>query len=220
VAGAEVMVAIGDTGVGMSDEIRERAFEPFFTTKRSGAGTGLGLSMVYGFVTQSGGHIEISSEPGIGTTVRIYLPRALTDAPSEEASPVLPTAPAGKETILVVEDDADVREYVVNVLELLGYSVIEAGDGPSALALLDANNVDVDLMFTDVVLPGGMSGKDVADAAQKDRPDLKVLFTSGYSEDVIVHHGRLDEGVDLLPKPYTQKHLAQRIRQALGGAQD
>ena len=220
VAGADVMVAISDTGAGMSDEIRKRAFEPFFTTKRSGAGTGLGLSMVYGFVKQSGGHIEISSEPGIGSTVRIYLPKALTDAPSEEKSPILPTAPAGKETILVVEDDADVREYVVNVLELLGYSVIEAGDGPSALALLDANNFDVDLMFTDVVLPGGMSGKDVADAAQKDRPDLKVLFTSGYSEDVIVHHGRLDEGVDLLPKPYAQKHLAQRIRQALGGAQD
>ncbi len=215
--GEYVMVAVGDTGSGMSAEIRERAFEPFFTTKRAGAGTGLGLSMTYGFVEQSGGHIEISSAPGSGSTVSIYLPRALSDACTESAVRIPRSAPSGKESILVVEDDAEVREYVVNMLGLLGYSVIEAGDGPSALALLDINNTEVDLMFTDVVMPGGMSGKDVAEAAQKRRPGLKVLFTSGYSEDIIVHDGRLDEGVDLLPKPYTRERLAQRIRQALTG---
>jgi PAS domain S-box-containing protein len=213
--GQYVSIAVSDTGVGMDAQTVAQAFEPFFTTKPVGKGTGLGLSQVYGFVKQSGGHVKIYSEVGHGTTVKIYLPR-LTATDQEEAD--APNAPVPEavadETILVLEDDDDVRTYSVEILRELGYRVVEAHDGPSALRLLERQS-RVDLLFTDVVLPGGMTGAQVAAQAHVMRPGLKVLFTTGYARNAIVHHGRLDKGVQLITKPFAAADLAAKVRDVL-----
>jgi len=209
-----VMVAVSDTGSGMTKEVLARAFEPFFTTKEVGRGTGLGLSMVYGFVKQSGGHVTICSEPRGGTTVKLYFPRyrGSVPVPAMEVESVVPRA-SREEVVLVVEDNAEVRTYSVMVLTELGYRVLEAHNADSALALIDSAP-RVDLLFTDVVLPG-RSGKQLADEARIRRPGLRVLYTTGYSRDAIVHHGRLDAGVQLISKPFTFEELAKRIRDLL-----
>jgi PAS domain S-box-containing protein len=212
--GQYVMISVSDTGVGMPSHVAERAFDPFFTTKAAGKGSGLGLSMVYGFVKQSGGHIKIYTEAGEGTTVRLYLPRARADArPAAAPGPVAEIV-GGHEHILVVEDDGLVREHLISQLKGLGYRVSGAGSGKEALDML-ARLPDVDLLFTDVVMPGGMNGRQLADAALRERPGLKVLFTCGYTENAIVHHGRLDRGVQLLSKPYRRQELAAKLRRVL-----
>lgn len=219
--GQYVMVAVSDTGVGIAPEYVGRVVEPFFTTKEKGRGTGLGLSMVYGFVKQSRGHVSIYSELGQGTTVKMYLPRAQAQVqlapPQAQALAQMPVD-GGTDTVLLVEDDELVRRYAASQLVSLGYAVIEAADGPGALRILaqDAAQV-IDLLFTDVVMPGGMNGRQLADAARRLRPDLSVLFTSGYTENALVHHGRLDAGVLLLGKPYRRAELARRVRDALHG---
>jgi PAS domain S-box-containing protein len=216
--GQYVAICVSDTGSGMDPGTVQRVFEPFFTTKDVGKGTGLGLSMVYGFVKQSGGHVKIYSEPGEGTTVRIYLPRLHGIFAEEEQADEAPVPEGTRdETILVCEDDDDVRAYSVEVLRELGYRVIEAHDGPSALRLLQRQEARVDLLFTDVVLPGGMTGAVLADEAVRLRPGLKVLFTTGYARNAIVHHGRLDPGVELITKPFTYADLASRVREILDG---
>lgn len=217
--GQYVLIGVSDTGTGMDAEALAHAFEPFFTTKEVGRGTGLGLSMVYGFIKQSGGHVRIYSEPGHGTTVKIYLPRFFGPAGDTSLHPVSALVPQGSqgETVLVCEDDDNVRAYTVEVLRELGYRVIEAGDGPAALAAIDAEPSSIDLLFTDVVLPRGMTGAVLAAEAAQKRPDLKVLFTSGYARNAIVHHGRLDPGVQLLPKPFTYTDLAAKVRDMLDG---
>jgi PAS domain S-box-containing protein len=217
-SGDYVMLAVSDTGTGMSPEVLRRAVEPFFTTKEVGRGSGLGLSMIYGFARQSGGYLKLYSEPGRGTTVRLYLPTAgrRPAAAADAEGPAEATLPRGRETILVVEDDEQVRRVVVANLAGLGYRVLEAGDGPAALEIL-AHEPAVDLLFTDVVMPKDMSGQALAERAQRERPQLKVLFTTGYTQDAIVHAGRLDRGVMLLPKPYSRATLARRIRDALEG---
>ena len=212
--GQYVMLAVTDTGVGIPAENIGQVFDPFFTTKEFGKGTGLGLSMVYGFVKQSGGHIKLYSEAGQGTTVRLYLPRAVqSDETAERRYEVHPSV-GGSETILLVEDDDLVRAHVDGMLRTLGYRVLAAGNGAEAMAIL-ARAPEVDLLFTDVVMPGGMNGRELADAARRIRPDLRVLFTSGYSESAIVHQGRLDPGVQLLSKPYRLAELARRLRRVL-----
>ncbi|WP_368516299.1 ATP-binding protein [Rhizobium sp.] len=214
--GQYVCISISDTGIGMDEETLGRAFEPFFTTKPVGKGTGLGLSQVYGFVKQSAGHVKIYSEVGQGTTVKIYLPRLVAagtaDAESENDAAILDGD--GEETILVLEDDDDVRTYSVEILRELGYRVVEAHDGPSALRLLERQG-RVDLLFTDVVLPGGMTGAQVAEQARELKPGLKVLFTTGYARNAIIHQGRLDKGVKLITKPFSSADLAARIRDVL-----
>jgi len=213
--GQYVMLAVSDTGTGMTHEVLTRAFEPFFTTKDVGHGTGLGLSQVYGFVKQSGGHAKIYSEVGEGTTVKLYLPRLHAEGAAEtEEAPATMAGSAGTETILVVEDDADVRSYTSETLRELGYSVVEATNGATALRALD-DNPDIDLVFTDIGLPGGMNGRKLADAVREKRQGLKVLFTTGYARNAIVHDGRLDPGVDLITKPFTQAALAARLRDIL-----
>jgi signal transduction histidine kinase/CheY-like chemotaxis protein len=214
--GQYVMISVSDTGSGMDEETLRQAFEPFFTTKPVGKGTGLGLSQVYGFVKQSGGHVRIYSELDQGTTVKIYLPRLLRDSAAVHQSSDEEPIPEGQktETILVVEDDHDVRAYSVESLRELGYRVLEAHDGHSALRLL-AQEKNVDLLFTDVVLPAGMTGAQLAAHARGMRPDLKVLFTTGYARNAIVHQGRLDAGVHLLTKPFTFDALAIRVRDVL-----
>ena len=210
--GQYVAISVTDTGAGMPTQVVERAFEPFFTTKETGHGTGLGLSMVYGFVKQSGGHVKIYSEVGQGTTVRVYLPRLSGAAvPEEPAVEEAPPTPGGA-TVLVVEDDPDVRAHSARSLRDLGYAVLEAADGPTALRRL--GEAPVDLLFTDVGLPG-MNGRELVDEALRRRPDLKVLFTTGYARNAIVHHGRLDPGLHLLVKPYTQADLAAKVRRVL-----
>jgi PAS domain S-box-containing protein len=214
--GQYVMVAVADTGTGMTAEVIARAFEPFFTTKALGKGTGLGLSMVYGFVKQSGGHVNIYSELGHGSIVRLYLPRGTGNEQEALAPEEAKAAATGTETILLVEDEELVRSHVGAQLARLGYTVIAVPDGPSALAELNQNK-HVDLLFTDVVMPGGMNGRQVAEEAKKLRPGIKVLFTSGYTENVVVHHGRLDPGVQLLNKPYRMADMARKIRAVLDG---
>ncbi|WP_224249319.1 response regulator [Hyalangium gracile] len=211
--GQYVRLSITDTGCGMPPEVLERVFEPFFTTKPEGRGTGLGLSMVYGFVQQTGGHIKIYSEVGRGTTIQIHFPRSLQ---VEEPHTELDTGPieGGTETILVVEDDAGVRTTVVEMLLELGYRVLKASDGQSALAILQSG-LPIDLLFTDVVMPGPVRSTEVARQARALLPDIEVLFTSGYTEDVIVHGGRLDSGVSLLSKPYRREELARKVRAML-----
>jgi PAS domain S-box-containing protein len=213
--GDYVMLAVTDTGIGMPEDVLAHVFEPFFTTKEVGKGTGLGLSMIYGFAKQSGGHAKIYSEVGHGTTVRLYLPRLTNEAKSEPAAVTSPRK-GGGETILVVEDNPDVRRLVVRQLRDLGYDVIEAANGPQALQILDGG-APIDLLFTDVVMPGGMTGRQLAEAAKTRRPGLKTLFTSGYTEDSILRLGKLDPGVRLLSKPYRKHELATRIREALDG---
>jgi signal transduction histidine kinase len=213
--GQYVLISITDTGTGMDADTLRQAFEPFFTTKPVGRGTGLGLSQVYGFVKQSGGHVKLYSEPNVGTTVRMYLPRlrgAAVDVPPATASP---GAESGRqEVVLVVEDDDNVRGLSVDMLRELGYQVLEAPDGPRALQILDARP-DIALLFTDVVLPGGMTGAQVAALAKAVHPALRVLFTTGYARNAIVHHGRLDAGVQLLTKPFTFADLAAKVRAVL-----
>ncbi len=208
---------VRDTGCGMAPEVRAKAFEPFFTTKEVGKGTGLGLSMVYGFAKQSGGEAAIDSKPGGGTTVTILLPLGKPGIPAETAPAAAGVQlSAALATILVVEDDVFVRAYVSGVIRELGYSVIEAEDGPSALARL-AEAPRVDLLFTDVILPGGLNGRELAEKARETRPGLKVLFTSGYPKNVIVQQGRLDLGVQLLAKPYRKAALVRALRDSLAG---
>ncbi|AWK89240.1 hybrid sensor histidine kinase/response regulator (plasmid) [Azospirillum thermophilum] len=211
--GQYVMLAVTDTGCGMAPAVLDRVFEPFFTTKPEGQGTGLGLSMVYGFVKQSGGHVKIYSEPGQGTTIRLYLPRTHQE---EDLAVELDSGPAGggSETILVVEDDEEVRATVVEMLSDLGYRVLQARDAQSALVVLESG-VPVDLLFTDVVMPGPLRSPDLARKARERLPDLAVLFTSGYTQNAIVHGGRLDAGVELLSKPYTREALARKVRHVL-----
>jgi CheY-like chemotaxis protein len=213
--GRYVMIAVSDTGCGIPAAIRDKVFEPFFTTKEVGKGTGLGLSMVYGFIKQSGGHLKIYSEDGHGTTIRLYLPQATGQSQPIVEQRAAATAPAnGNARILVVEDDRLVRDYVVAQLGALGYTVAAAAGAAEALAMLEGG-VAADLLFTDVIMPGPMSGRHLADRARERRPDLKVLFTSGYTEHAIVQHGRLDAGVLLLAKPYRKSDLARMIRVAL-----
>jgi signal transduction histidine kinase/CheY-like chemotaxis protein len=213
--GQYVVVCVSDTGLGMDKATIARVFEPFFTTKEPGKGTGLGLSQVYGFVKQSGGHVQVYSEQGQGTTVKIYLRRLLGEASQEDIIPaaIVPEGTKG-ETILVVEDDDDVRAYSVDILRELGYRVVEAHDGPSAVRLLE-RQAKVDLLFSDVVLPGGWTGAQTASQARALRPGLKVLFTTGYARNAIVHHGRLDAGVHLITKPFTFAELAAKVRDVL-----
>jgi signal transduction histidine kinase/CheY-like chemotaxis protein len=212
--GNYVMIAVSDTGEGIPGSLLDKVFEPFFTTKEVGKGSGLGLSMVYGFVKQSNGHIKIYSEESHGTTVKLYLPAAagLPDALAAEAGS--PGGDHGDESILIVEDDALVREYVVTQIGRFGYHTMAAGNAAEALALIDGPE-RFDLLFTDVIMPGGLNGRQLATEALKRRPELKVLYTSGYTENAIVHHGRLDAGVLLLPKPYLSSDLARMIRIAL-----
>jgi len=211
-AGQYVMLAVTDTGSGMSPEVLHRAFEPFFSTKAEGKGSGLGLSMVYGFVKQSGGHVQVFSTPGQGTTVKLYLPRSLDEEVAEPPAPA--QSQGGSETILVAEDNDGVRATVVELLQQLGYHVLQAHDAASALAVLEAG-VQVDLLFTDVVMPGPLRSPELARRARELLPYIAVLFTSGYAQDAIVHGGRLDPGLDLLGKPYTQDALARKLRHVL-----
>ncbi|WP_260858980.1 PAS domain S-box protein [Paraburkholderia sp. BCC1885] len=213
--GQYVMLGVTDTGVGMPAEVVERAFDPFFTTKPEGQGTGLGLSMAYGFVKQSGGHIRIYSEVGHGTTIRIYLPRSTETAVDPHARHGHTVMRGGKETILVVEDDARVQSTVVSMLTDLGYAVLKADDAEQALAVIQSG-VHIDVLFTDVVMPGTLRSPDMARQAALLLPHLKILFTSGYTQNAIVHGGRLDPGVELLSKPYSQEELAHKLRRILG----
>ena len=212
-AGQYVMIAVTDTGAGISPDILERVYEPFFTTKAEDKGTGLGLAMVYGFLKQSGGHVKIYSEVGAGTTVKLYFPR---EASSEDALIAAPSGEVqgGEETILVVEDDDEVREVAVSMLAELGYRVVKARDAASALVVVDSG-IPIDLIFTDVMMPGTLRSPDLARKAKERLPNLAVLFTSGYTQNAIVHGGRLDPGVDLLAKPYTREALARKIRHVL-----
>jgi CheY-like chemotaxis protein len=216
-AGQYVMIAVSDTGTGMDRETLGRVFEPFFTTKEVGQGTGLGLSQVYGFIKQSNGHVKLYSEPGHGTAVKLYLPRLLADRPDEAVERVHQKIEPGRgETILVVEDEPAVREHSVTSLQELGYTVLSAGDGSSALYLL-AREDGVDLLFTDIGLPGGMNGRQLAEAAQAARPALKVVYTTGYARNAVVYGGVLDAGMELLPKPFSHAALAAKVRMVLDG---
>jgi PAS domain S-box-containing protein len=217
VRGQYVLVSVTDNGTGMNKEVMDRAFEPFFTTKSVGQGTGLGLSQVYGFIKQSGGHVKIYSEVGEGTTFRIYLPRLTSQASHgvDEARAANGPVPGEHgETILLVEDDDDVRNYLVETLHELNYRVVGAQDPVAALQILGQPEVRIDLLLTDVVMPG-MTGRDLARKAQEKRPGLRVLFMTGYSRNAVVHQGRLDPGVELIQKPVTQEQLATRIRTLL-----
>ncbi len=221
--GHYAMLSVTDAGTGIPKDKLERIFEPFFTTKTAGKGTGLGLAMVYGFVRQSGGHIRVYSEMGQGTTVKIYLPRytdstniaSMPKAASDHRIAESPRARKG-ETIVLVEDDQAVSEYAVSVLEDLGYRVLTAQDGTEGLAVVNAAK-RIDLLFTDVVLGGELNGRQLADAVKKLKPDVPVLFTTGYTRNAIIHHGKLDTGVNLLNKPYTQRDLALKIRAVIDG---
>jgi CheY-like chemotaxis protein len=209
------MIAVSDTGEGIPANLLEKVFEPFFTTKEAGKGSGLGLSMVYGFARQSNGHIKIYSELGHGTTVKLYLPQATAGSAEE------PTAETGSyagehsdQTILIVEDDPLVRQYVLAQIDRFGFRAQAAGNAAEALAIIDGPE-RIDLLFTDVMLPGGVNGRQLATEAVKRRPEMKVLYTSGYAENALIHHGRLDAGVLLLPKPYVSADLARMLLTAL-----
>jgi PAS domain S-box-containing protein len=213
-AGDYVVIAVSDTGHGIPNHQIDRVFEPFFTTKSTGQGTGLGLSMVYGFVKQTGGHIRIYSEFDEGTTVKLYFPRYIGDHAAHGIAAVKTPLQRGTETILVVEDDALILQQLMAQLTGIGYEVVTASAGAPALDILRARP-DIHLLLTDVVLPGGMNGRQIAEAAQAIRPGLKVLYTSGYSENAIVHRGRLDRDVNFLGKPYRRSELAAKVRQML-----
>jgi signal transduction histidine kinase/CHASE3 domain sensor protein/FixJ family two-component response regulator len=215
--GDYVMVAVSDTGHGMPPDVVARVFEPFFTTKTEGRGTGLGLAMVFGFVKQSGGHAKIYSEPGEGTSVKLYLPRAVGEAiPSAQRGGMPTDLPHGSATILVVEDEPGVREIAVAILRNLGYRVLEAPDGDEGLRVFGAHAAEIDMLLTDVVLPGKVRGRELAERITAMRPEVKVLFMSGYTENSIVHHGRLDDGVQLLGKPFKRDQLARKVAEVLG----
>jgi PAS domain S-box-containing protein len=211
--GQYVLIAVSDTGEGMDEATRKRVFEPFFTTKPEGKGSGLGLAMVYGFARQSGGHIRIYSEAGQGATVKIYLPRSREAVAAAPGPAALPDRGANQ-TVLVVEDEAAVRAAAVEALRALGYRCLEAADAEAALALLAAGE-SVDLVFSDVVMPGALKGRDFAERVRDLAPEMPILFTSGYTENAIVHHGRLDDGFNLLSKPYPREELARRVAHLL-----
>ncbi|MDV3456047.1 PAS domain-containing protein [Sphingomonas sp. HF-S4] len=216
--GSYVAISVADCGIGMSSDTVAKVFDPFFTTKEVGKGTGLGLSMVYGFAKQSGGHIEIESTEGEGTTVRLLLGRKSEDAGAFLEGENTPAeASGGSETVLVVEDDDEVRAYTVGILRELGYRVVEAHDGVSAIRLLEREDFSIDLLLTDVVMPQ-MSGDELAERARAMHPQLKVLFASGYTRDAIMRDDRLEAGVDLISKPFTFAALAERVRETLGRA--
>jgi CheY-like chemotaxis protein len=210
--GAYVVVAVSDSGTGMTREVMARAFEPFFTTKEAGKGTGLGLSMVYGFVKQSGGHVTLYSEPGYGTTIKLYLPQA-TSADSGAGERSTPQA-AGSETVLLVEDDDEVRAATRKLLAGFGYRVVEAANADTALSL--AKQGGVHLLLTDVVLGDGMSGPELAREARRLWPGLKVLFMSGHVRDTVAFHEELQQDAHFLAKPFRKTELAQKVRVALG----
>ncbi|MGA8918663.1 MAG: ATP-binding protein [Pseudolabrys sp.] len=214
-AGQYVLVAVSDSGAGMSAETIDRAFEPFFTTKEAGKGTGLGLSQVYGFMKQSDGHVRIYSEPGEGTTIKLYLPRRYGDEAALSGDDDIGSERGRGETILIVEDDDGVRQYASEILRDLNYQVIEAKDSATALRLLDADK-KFDLLLTDVVLPG-KNGRELATEVENRRPRTRVIFMTGYSRNAIVHHGRLDPGTELIQKPLVERVLARKIRQVLDG---
>lgn len=214
--GQYVAICVTDTGQGMTPEVISRAFDPFFTTKPAGKGTGLGLSMIYGFARQSNGQVRIYSEIGEGTTVKIYLPRHRGKASGEEdeeAKVPLPRAEAG-ETVLVVDDEPTVRMLIGDTLNELGYTGIEAADAASGLKVLQSD-AKIDLLITDVGLPGGMNGKEMAEKARQQRPDLKVLFITGYAQNAAISNGRLEPGMHVLSKPFPMEKLASRIRQII-----
>ena len=217
--GQYVLICVSDAGTGMPPDVLSRAFEPFFTTKELGHGTGLGLSQVYGFVKQSGGHVKIYSEVGQGTTVKIYLPRYTRKADQEEQEEAETNAARGEqgEVILIVEDDDDLRAYLSEVLRGLGYRVLAAANAKAALPILEQVSRRVDLLLTDVVMPG-MNGRELGRRAQEIRSSLRVLYMTGYSRNAVVHHGRLEKGVELLQKPIAQAHLANRVRDLLDQA--
>ena len=212
--GQYILIAISDTGTGMAPEVAARVFDPFFTTKPAGKGTGLGLSQVYGFIKQSRGHIKIYSEIGAGTTAKIYLPRLIGGSePAKRApAPSIPKGDAG-ETILVVEDDPLMRQMSAGALADLGYTVLDSDGAAAALRILDSRP-EIKLLFTDVVMPE-MNGKKLADEARRRRPYLKILFTTGYTPNAVVHGGVLDAGVNLLGKPFTLAQLATKVRAVL-----
>jgi CheY-like chemotaxis protein len=213
--GEYVAISVSDSGTGMAPDTIAKVFDPFFTTKDVGKGTGLGLSMVHGFANQSGGGVAIDSSVGKGTTVTLYLPRVTVERKESPAVPKDEVLPGSSdETILVVEDDHDVRAYTVGVLRELGYRVIEAYDGASALRLLSKQDQKIHLLVTDVVMPE-MSGNVLADTARLSQPNLKVLFNSGYTRDAIMQDGRLEPGVDLISKPFTFQSLAAKVRELL-----
>jgi signal transduction histidine kinase/CHASE3 domain sensor protein len=215
--GDYAMLAVSDTGHGMTPDVLARAFEPFFTTKPEGNGTGLGLAMVFGFVKQSGGHVNIYSEPGEGTTIRLYLPRGVGDGTSVGQRTRLPIAlPRGRATVLIVEDDPAVREIATAILSELGYQMLGAADGEEALRVFGAHASSVDLLLTDVVLPGKVRGRELAERIKAVRPEIPVLFMSGYTENSIVHQGRLDDGVQMIGKPFKREELARKVAAVLG----
>jgi CheY-like chemotaxis protein len=210
------MIAVSDNGHGIPAAILDRVFDPFFTTKAIGKGTGLGLSMVFGFIKQSGGHIKIYSEEGYGTTIKLYLPRAdgtTAAAPPEQAPDIV----GGRETVLVVEDDELVRRFVISSLVSLGYQIYTAASAAEALEMV-RQGLAFDVLFTDVVLGTGLNGRQLAEQMERIRPGVKVLYTSGYTENAIVHQGRLDAGIHLLTKPYRRAELAKALREVLDAA--
>ncbi|WP_411780207.1 ATP-binding protein [Bradyrhizobium sp. UFLA01-814] len=213
-AGDYVAIALTDNGRGIAEADLAKVFEPFFTTKDVGKGTGLGLSMVYGFVRQSNGHVVLDSEVGRGTRVMLYLPRAAVVSPAAVPERRQPDARGAREIVLVVEDDKLVRSYVLTQIESLGYTTLSANDGREALAVLDSG-APIDLLFTDVIMPGAMNGRDLATEARKRRPGLRVLFTSGYTDDAIDQDGKLEQGILFLAKPYSRAELARMLRIAL-----
>lgn len=217
--GQYVSLCVSDTGTGIPPEVVSKVFDPFFTTKPPGQGTGLGLSMVYGFARQSGGQVRIYSELGQGTMVCLYLPRhhGEEDGPERVAEPAAAPRAEQGETVLVVDDEPTVRMLVSDILDELGYTAIEAADGPAGLAILNSD-VRIDLLITDVGLPGGMNGRQMVDAARTARPSLKVLFITGYAENAVVGHGHLEPGMHVLTKPLAMKALAIRIKSLIGEA--
>jgi CheY-like chemotaxis protein len=216
--GQYVSLCVSDSGSGMSPEVIARAFDPFFTTKPIGQGTGLGLSMIYGFVRQSGGQVRIYSEVGKGSMVCLYLPRHLGDAGQVDDTTDTASAPRAEqgETVLIVDDEPTVRMLMTEVLEDLGYRAIETSDGPAGLRVLESNE-RIDLLVTDVGLPGGMNGRQVADAGRALRPDLKVLFITGYAENAVISHGHLAPGMQVMTKPFGLDELAGRIKEIIAG---
>ena len=217
--GEYIVVAVTDTGRGMTKEIKDQVFDPFFTTKKVGEGSGLGLSMVYGFVKQSSGHVTVHSEVGVGSTVSLYLPRSDKEETKLSHADPSDVARGCGETILVVEDDPEVRATSVLLIRGLGYNVLEAEDGPSALSLLESSD-GIDLLFTDVVLPGGMQGIELATEIVRRRPGVAVLYTSGYAEYTNTDHGSLSDGVELLSKPFRRRDLARKIRAVIDNSDE
>ena len=215
--GQYVAICVTDTGTGMTPDVLARAFDPFYTTKPIGQGTGLGLSMVYGFAKQSRGQVRLYSEVGDGTTVKLYLPRHRGPSEVEEEEPRLELAPhaVAGETVLIVDDEPSIRMLVTDVLEELGYAAIEAADTTSGMKVLQSD-VRIDLLITDVGLPGGMNGRQMADAARETRPKLKVLFITGYAENAAINNGRLEPGMHVLTKPFAMDRLAARIKAIIG----